>query len=183
MPKWGQQFDLIYRHTPFNGNDLGTLAGIQTALYFPGLTKNSGIKIDQGYQVKIFISRNSFSNFIRFPRGFQTYQNNKMYSLATDYKFPLFYPDFSFGKLAYIKRVKASVFYDFAWLSVPVEMNGEIIPNDHKLKMQSLGLELTADLHMLRFFAPIEIGTRSIYLPDFNTFKCDLLLSIHFNGY
>ena len=183
MPKWGQQFDLIYRHTPFNGNDLGTLTGIQSALYFPGLTKNSGIKINQGYQEKRFISRNSFSNFLRFPRGFQTYQNNKMYSLATDYKFPIFYPDFSFGKLAYIKRVKGSVFYDFAWLSVPVEINGEIFPNDHELKMQSLGLELTADLHLLRFFAPLEIGCRTIYLPDFNTFKFDLLLSIHFNGY
>ncbi len=183
MPKWGQQFDLIYRHTPFNGNDLGTLTGIQFALYFPGLTKNSGVKIDQGYQVKSFISRNSFSNFLRFPRGFQTYQNNKIYSLATDYKFPLFYPDFSFGKLAYIKRVKASVFYDFAWLSVPVEINGQIIPNDHELKMQSLGLELTADLHLLRFFAPLEFGCRSIYLPDFNTFKFDLLLSINFNGH
>ena len=183
MPKWGQQFDLIYRHTPFNGNDLGTLAGIQSAFYFPGLTKNSGIKIYQGYQEKSFSSENSFANFVNFPRGFQSYQNNKMYSLATDYKFPLFYPDFSFGKLAYVKRVKASVFYDYAWLSVPVEVNGKIIPNDHELKMQSLGLELTADLHVLRFFAPIEIGCRSIYLPEFNTFKFDFLLSMHFNGY
>ncbi|HEX7584972.1 MAG TPA: hypothetical protein VF373_09810, partial [Prolixibacteraceae bacterium] len=183
MPKWGQQFDVIYRHTPFIGNDLGTLSGIQSVLFFPGLTKNSGLKIYQGYQEKSFSSENSFSNFISFPRGFQSYENNKMYSLAADYKFPLFYPDLSIGKLAYIKRLKASLFYDYAWLSVPIKTNGEIFINDHELQMKSFGVELTSDLHVLRFFAPIEIGFRTVYRPDFQDFQFNLLLSINFNGF
>ena len=182
MPKWGQQLDLIFRHTPFVGNDLGTFAGIQSVLFFPGLTKNSGLKIYQGYQEKNFKTENSFSDFISFPRGFQSYQNNKMYSLAIDYKIPLFYPDISFGKLCYIKRVKTSLFYDYAWLSVPVDKNGEIFPNNFEMRMKSIGLELTSDLHVLRFFAPIEIGCRTMYLPDFKTFRFDFLFSINFNG-
>lgn len=184
MPKWGQQVDLIFRHTPFVGNDLGTLSGIQSVLYFPGLWKNAGFKIYQGYQEKRFVGHSTFSNFIRFPRGFQSYQNNKMYSLAVDYKFPLFYPDFSIGKLAYVKRLKSSLFYDYAWLSLPaVDRNGKIYPNHLQGEQISLGIELTADFHALRFFAPIELGVRSIYRPDFRDFGFDLLMSIDFNGF
>ncbi|HZL11422.1 MAG TPA: hypothetical protein VFC65_15660 [Prolixibacteraceae bacterium] len=182
MPRWGQMFDLIYRHTPFTGSDLGTLSGAQSIFYFPGLTKNSGLKIYQGYQEKNFTSY-SFSDFIRFPRGFQSSLNNKMYSLAADYKFPVFYPDFSIGKLAYIKRLKASLFYDYAWLSVPKIENHKIYSNDHVVEMKSFGVEMTSDLHVLRFFAPVEIGFRTTYRPDYGDFQFNLLLSTDFSGF
>ena len=109
-----------------------------------------------------------------------------MYSIAVDYKFPVLYPDFSIGKLAYIKRLKSSLFYDYAWLSVPVQdENGKIYPNYNELKMKSFGLELTSDLHVLRFFAPIEIGFRTVYrpYPEFRDFQFNLLLAINFNGF
>lgn len=185
MPKWGQQFDIIYRHTPFVGSDLGTLSGIQSVIYFPGFSKNDGLKIYQGFQNKSFTSSSyNFANFVRVPRGFYGYQNNKMYSLAADYKFPILYPDLSIGKLAYIKRIKSSLFYDYAWLSMPTrDQNGTIYPNSLEMKMKSLGIELTSDLHVLRFFAPIEIGFRSVYRPDFQDFQFNLLFSINFNGF
>ena len=183
MPRWGQQFDVIFRHTPFPGNNLGSLSGIQSVLYFPGLTKNDGIKIYQGYQEKIFNKNHNFSNFVRFPRGFQGIQNNKMYSLAADYRIPLAYPDMSIGKLLYLKRIKASLFYDYAWLSAPIlDRNKIIIPNHYQLEMNSFGLELTSDVHVLRFFAPIDLGVRSIYLPASESFRFELLFSIDFNG-
>ncbi len=184
QPKWGQQLDVIYRHTPFGDNDIGTLSGIQSVLFFPALGANAGLRVYQGYQVKSFTNSYSFSDVVRFPRGFESYQNNKMYSLAADYKIPLFYPDFSFGKLTYIKRIKSSFFYDWAWLSVPLtDKNGVIFPNAKEMKLQSMGLELTADLHVLRFFAPIELGFRSIYRPEFNDFQFNVLFSINFNGF
>jgi hypothetical protein len=184
MPKWGQQFDLIYRYTPFIGNDLGTLAGIQSALFFPGPTRHSGIRVYQAYQEKKFTNSYNFSNFVHFPRGFSGYQNNKVYSLSVDYKFPICYPDFSVGKLAYIKRLKSSVFYDYSWLSVPiVDKNGTLFPNDHEMKLKSFGFELTSDLHLLRFFAPFQLGFRSVYRPEFQDFVFDLLFSVDFNGF
>jgi len=184
MPRWGQQFDLIYRYTPFIGKNLGTMAGIQSVLFFPGLTRHSGIRVYQGYQEKRFTRSYSFSNFVHFPRGFRGYQNNKVYSLSVDYKFPICYPDFSLGKLAYIKRLKSSVFYDYSWLSVPiVDKNGTSFPNHHEMKLKSIGLELTSDLHLLRFFAPLELGFRSVYRPEFQDFAFDLLVSIDFNGF
>ena len=183
MPRWGQQFDVIFRHTPFHGNNLGTLSGIQSLLYFPGLTKNDGIKIYQGYQEKTFNQNYNFSNFVRSPRGFQGFQNNKMYSLAADYRIPLVYPDLSLGQLVYLKRIKTSVFYDYAWLSAPIlDQNDKIIPNHYQFEMNSFGLELTSDMNILRFFAPIDLGVRSIYLPASASFRFELLFSIDFNG-
>lgn len=184
LPRWGQQFDIIFRHTPFVGNDLGSLSGIQSVLYFPGILKNDGFKVYQGYQKKIFSQNHNFSNFVRTPRGFQSFQNNRMYSFAADYQTPIAYPDLSIGKLIYLKRIKSSLFYDYARLSVPVmDNNGKIIQNHHQLSINSLGLELISDMHILRFFAPFEFGVRSIYLPDSSDFRFDFLLSINFNGF
>lgn len=185
IPKWGQQLDIIFRHTPFVGSNLGTLSGIQSILFFPGFSKNDGFKIYQGFQNKSFSSNGyNFSNFVRVPRGFYGYQNNQMYSLAADYEFPVLYPDFSIGKLAYIKRIKSSFFYDYAWLSMPTrDQDGNIYPNSLEMDMKSFGIELTSDLHVLRFFAPIEFGFRSIYRPEFKDFQFNLLFSINFNGY
>jgi hypothetical protein len=184
QPKWGQQFDFIYRHTPFGGGDFGTLSGIQSVLYFPAFGDNSGLRIYQGYQVKNITPSYSFSNFVRFPRGFQAYENNKMYSLAADYKIPLFYPDINFGKLFYIKRIKTALFYDWAWLSVPVaDENGAISLNAREMRLRSYGVEITSDFHVLRFFAPIELGFRSVYRPEYSDFQFNVLFSINFNGF
>jgi hypothetical protein len=184
MPRWGQQLDLIFRHTPLIGNDLGTLAGVQSVFYFPGIGKNHGLKIYQGYQEKVFSQTHAFSNFVRMPRGIQSYQNNRMYSLSADYRMPLIYPDVSLGRLLYLKRVKTSLFYDYAWLSVPVlDRNKRIVPNHQQLKLNTIGMELTSDVHFLRFFAPVEIGIRSIYLPDSSDFRFELLFSVDFNGF
>jgi hypothetical protein len=88
------------------------------------------------------------------------------------------------GKLAYIKRLKSSVFYDYSWLSVPiVDKNGTLFPNDHEMKLKSFGFELTSDLHLLRFFAPFQLGFRSVYRPEFQDFVFDLLFSVDFNGF
>jgi hypothetical protein len=111
-------------------------------------------------------------------------ENNKLYSFAADYMTPLSYPDLSLGKLFYFKRIKSSLFYDYAFLSVPiVDKNHVIVPNQYQMTMNSLGLELTSDLHVLRFFAPVEMGFRTIYRPEFQDFQFNLLLSVDFNGF
>ena len=185
IPRWGQQLDFIYRHTPFIGNDLGTLSGIQSVIYFPGLARNDGFKIYQGYQEKNFTNHYSFPDFVRFPLGFQSYNNNKMYSLAIDYKFPISYPDLSIGKLFYIKRLRSSLFYDFAWLSMPAsDENGNIYPNYHELDMRSFGLDFTSDLHVLRFLHLLKLVLEQFTGLTFRTYSiiyCSLLISMVFS--
>lgn len=185
QPRWGQLLDVVFRHTPYRTYELGSLFGVQSTLYFPGFLRNDGFKFYQGFQNKIIADNGySFANIVRFPRGFASYQNNKMYSMAIDYKLPLFYPDFSLGKLAYFKRIKSSFFYDYAWLSMPVrDKNGKLYQNSFTADMKSLGVEMSSDLHVLRFFAPIEVGLRTVYRPDYQDFQFNILLSVNFNGF
>jgi hypothetical protein len=83
-----------------------------------------------------------------------------------------------------VKRLKAGLFYDFAWLSVPAhDENGKIYLNYHEFNMKSIGVELTSDLHILRFFAPLEVGFRTIYRPHYSDLQFNLLLSVDFNGF
>eukprot|EP00825_Cyclidium_porcatum_P026812 TRINITY_DN28813_c0_g1_i2.p1 TRINITY_DN28813_c0_g1~~TRINITY_DN28813_c0_g1_i2.p1 ORF type:complete len:231 (+),score=17.50 TRINITY_DN28813_c0_g1_i2:97-789(+) len=172
----------VSTQSTWGDSDLGSLSGIQATLYLPGIAKNDGFRIYQGFQNKSFFSNSyNFANFIRVPRGYSGYQNNKMYSLAIDYKFPICYPDFSIGKLAYIKRIKSSLFYDYAWLSMPTrDSAGKIYSNSLEMEMKSLGLELSSDLHVLRFFAPIEIGFRSVYLPNYGEFSVQFVVFSQF---
>lgn len=184
LPRWGQQFDLIYRNTPYIGKDLGTNFGVNSILYFPGIMRNHGVKIYQGYQQKVFTSNHTFGNLVRSPRGFQTYQNNEMYSFSVDYEFPILYPDISFSKLAFFKRIKSSVFYDFSWLSVPARTKeGTLIPNYDQFTQKSTGFDLTTDFHGLRFFAPVEMGVRTIYRPEFQDYTFQFIFSVDFNGF
>lgn len=184
MPKWGYQLEMIYRHTPFGAYRQGSIKGVQSNIYIPGLLKNNGIKIYQGYQVKTYSATSGFSNFVHFPRGIQSYTNNKMYSLSVDYRMPLVYPDASVGKLLYLKRIKTSLFYDYAWLSAPrFTQNHTFIPNYYQFALNSTGLDLTADIHLLRSIIPMQAGLRSVYLPKTGKMVYELLFSVDFNGF
>jgi hypothetical protein len=93
-----------------------------------------------------------------------------MYSFSVNYKLPLFYPDWSLGSAMYIKRFKLNVFYDFAGGS----------EEDIIYKSSSTGAELTADLHILRFVFPFELGVRSYYLPDEEQIGWQFLFGVSF---
>jgi hypothetical protein len=104
-----------------------------------------------------------------------------MISFAGDYKFPVFYPEWSLGGLVYIQRLKASVFADFAKLNANLYSNGKVT-GTFDSNISSVGLEFTGDVNFLRFYAPVEIGFRSSYLPKLNSVNFDFLISIDFNS-
>lgn len=180
--KWGQTFEFIYRHSPSGKIDFGTLVAGQSYLYFPGLMKNQGLRVYNAYQEKTITNRNSFSNSIRIPRGYHSIQNTSFYSFAGDYRLPIVCPDLSIGKLAYIKRIRASLFYDYGKYKSPVfsEDGDYVLSVDRNIS--SLGIELISDLHALRFFAPLQVGLRSIYRPTFQDMQFEFLFSIDFSG-
>lgn len=172
FPKWGQTIELNYRHTPFSGNNMGSIFSAETNLYFPGIIRHQGLWCYAGYQ-----QRNegdtlnySFSNLINYPRGYIGTYDDQLLSLSFNYKFPLFYPDFSAGSVFYFKRFKLNLFYDWAqgW--------------DKKLitTYETCGAELTADLHILRFVYPFELGVRSMFFPLSSTWGWEFLYSVSF---
>lgn len=181
FPNFGFVADIIYKHTPVGSTDLGNLFLGQSIIYLPGLLSNHGIKLYSGLQDKNLSSDYSFSETIRYPRGYGKINTTRTYSFASDYKMPLFYPEWSVGNLVYLQRVKVSLFADFAILNGNNYDNGTITGTYNK-DISSFGFELTGDMNFLRFYAPIEMGTRASYLPEFKKVYFDFLFSIDFNS-
>ena len=183
VPDWGQAFDLIFRHKPGGGTGIGSLKAAEAYLYFPGLYKNQAIRLYNGIQLKNTNETLSFSDVVRFPRGISHYQNKRLYSFAADYIMPLFYPDISFGKFFYLKRIRSSLFYDFSNIRSNIYQDNAVV-GSYTGNLSSTGIELTGDGYFLRFLsAPVSIGTRAIYIPDYKEFRLEFLLSVNFGSF
>ena len=169
-PRWGQVAEVNYLHSPFNKYP-GSVFALEGVLYFPGILKHHGIRFYSGYQYRHEIYYR-FSDFITYPRGYDNIYETKVLSLSLNYAMPLFYPDLSLGPVIYIKRVKATLFYDYARFFT--------MPGTH---IQSAGMDLTADFHLFGHFIPFEAGLRSVYKPDVQQFVFQFLFNINLSGF
>jgi len=170
FPRWGQDIALNFRHAPFGSNDIGSIGAAEANFYFPGFFSHHGWWLYTGYQQR---NDNKFygyqySGFVNYPRGIIGQYDENLASLSFNYKFPFARIDFSMGSILYFKRFKLNLFYDWSQGWSPGEKN----------IYQSTGAELTADIHLLRFPYPVEMGIRSIYFPQTNTYGWGLLYSI-----
>jgi hypothetical protein len=180
-PNFGVVFDTYHKYSPGGNESLGTLSAGLGILYLPGVLPNHGIKIYAGAQKKEKGETYSFSDVIQIPRGCETIENYNYQSYSIDYRLPLLNPDFSVGALTYIRRINASLFVDYANLNGYIYTNGAVT-GTFNTQFSSCGMELTGELNFLRFYAPVEIGFRSSYLPDAGNFVFDFLLSIDFTS-
>ncbi|MCK9423852.1 MAG: hypothetical protein M0Q38_14775 [Bacteroidales bacterium] len=169
-PHIGQSIDVNFRNTPFGGNNIGSIFAAVINLYFPGIIRHQGLWISGGYQHRQDFSdlSYSFSNIVAYPRGYTGAYDQALLSTGVNYKFPLLYPDLSVGSVLYVKRLKMNLYYDWA--------NG--MNTGYINTYQSLGGELTADFHLLRFVGPIEMGIRSLYYPGDGSWGFEFLYSI-----
>jgi len=180
-PNFGFTADALYRHTPVGEIDLGSLILGQTYLFFPGVLRNHGIRFYVGAQDKKSSGTIGFSDIIRYPRGWGKISTTQMVSFASDYKFPVFYPEWSVGGLVYLQRVNASLFADYANLTGNIYKNGTVAGTFNS-NISSYGIELTGNANFFRFYAPVEIGFRTSYLPEMQNVYFDFLFSIDFNS-
>ncbi|MFZ4547509.1 MAG: hypothetical protein ACOYN4_08745, partial [Bacteroidales bacterium] len=170
-PRWGQVLNLGFRNTPFGDNNYGSIASISTRFYFPGLLQHHGLRLDLNWQERRPGSY-YYPNQINLPRGYYMFTVNSLKIFALSYKFPLLYPDFSLGPLAYFKRIKATLFYD----------GGTGVTKGDSWKLQSTGVELTLDLHVLRFVFPMDLGFRFGYRPVEKSYFVDFLFSVNLSN-
>jgi len=170
-PRWGQMLNLGFRNTPFGDNDYGQIASLSTRFYFPGLLQHHGFRLDLNWQERK-PGRYYYPNQINLPRGYYLFTVNSLKCYALSYKFPLLYPDFSLGPVAYFKRIKTTLFYD----------GGKGITNGDSWKLQSTGVELTSDLHVLRFVFPMDLGFRFGYRPIEKSYFVDFLFSVNLSN-
>jgi len=171
IPRWGQLLEFNYRHTPFDGDSASSIFAAQIVLYFPGLFRHHGFRFYGGYQDRL-VDYYRYGGLISLPRGYSGIFADRVLSGSVSYEFPIFYPDWHIGPVIYMKRLKAALFYDHAW----------IFDTEPGQSYNSIGADLTLDFHLFRHFAPLEAGLRSIYFPESGRFEFEFLYRLNLDG-
>lgn len=141
--RWGQDFSVTYRNLPFARNLTGDLLVFRSNFWFPGLGINHSLQVSVNAQRV----SGAFSGTEDIPTvaGYSSlpFAGVLKNTVLTDYRFPIAYPDWEIGPLAYIKRIRGAVFADF-----------ENSLSGNGLSPRTYGAELAADMNLLRFYLP-----------------------------
>jgi hypothetical protein len=170
-PRWGQMLDVRYQHTPMKGLQLGEIFSAESMLYFPGIGRHHSLNAYMAYQ-QINSRDGYFNDIIASPQGIPLNGFHQMLCGKFSYELPLFYPDWSIFSALYIKRFRAGLHYDQAFIM------------DYKYQTasyNSAGLSLLGDFHIARFLAPISLGCRATYTFYNKKIIYELIYSINFN--
>jgi hypothetical protein len=170
FPRWGQEINLNYIRSLDWTNKNSVLAG-DLKLYFPGIGKHHSIELSGGYQKKEQVYYN-FQDFISYPFGYTNIYQKEIVSLHTGYSLPLLYPDWRISHLLFIKRIKATFFYDYA----------EGFDQTPHNKYSTAGLDLRLDLCPVNFLIPLDIGLRSGYMLENNKLAFQFLIDFNLDS-
>ena len=166
----GQTIDLQYRHTPFGNGDMGRVFAGQFSAFFPGAGRHHSLLFSAFYQehrepdFQLNTINYGFPGLISRPRGISHRSDAKLFGASLDYAFPLAYPEWTVPWILYLKRVYLNVFADYA-RATPMSASSVIPVLPETETLTSAGLDVVGDMHLLRFFSPVRLGLRSIYLP------------------
>ncbi len=105
----GQYASIIANHEFVSGSNQFTFYG---KIFLPGLLRHDNITISYGFDSKT--GAYPFSSQLNLPRGYSGIDYNLMRKVSATYHLPLFYPDWGWRPLFYIKRVRGKAFYDYA---------------------------------------------------------------------
>lgn len=152
-PRWGQNLSLTFRHRPFSTGSSGEILSIRTNFYFPGLLTNHSLQLRFAAQKNSGIYTGSYD--IPMVSGWGHFHSPIVRNTAmANYRLPLFYPDWSIGSLAYIKRFQGLLFSDFQNI-------------DKSLTPKSFGIGLSADFNVFRYVLPdINVSAKLTYIND-----------------
>ena len=165
LPRVGFSFSGGYYHAPFKNQIFGAVANGGFTAYLPGPLRHQTLKLSLYHQKQypLDMSRPAFINLISAPRGIHGVFGEVLTRYSADWVFPIAYPDLELGSLLYLKRIRGGIWTDY--------MTGSNVlvyePNPHyeNKSYQTLGLDLVADLNILRISFPLSMGGRIIYEP------------------
>lgn len=169
-PKFGQNLQFLFRHSPFD-QEISEQIFAAATLYFPGVLRHHGVRLSLAYQQQT-AGYYSFGNVISFPRGYTDLFYDEATVAKLDYVFPLFYPDISVPGFIYLKRVRGAIFADF--------MHGS--GTHQPTQLSSAGAEIYTDLHFFNLPAPVIIGGRLSRTFDTQQWVSELLFGINFSA-
>lgn len=175
-PRLGYQLRLQHLFSPFNTENYGHLYAARLTTYLPGLRKNDGLMLRFGYQYQNTDGKAFFfpKRLLDSPRGYDyLYQTRQMVLAKADYAFSIFCPDVSLGNLAYIKRFRSNLFYDF----IANQKNKEQQRWD---TYHAIGADILADCNFFRLNFPVSVGIRMTQPLDYGSFQAEGLFSLSF---
>lgn len=178
LSRWGQTLDVELYNTPYGGDFEGKLFAARAELYFPGFFKHHFLYTRFGYQESLQgpeTNLYTFRNRIAKPRGHSYPDDETFYSMSVNYALPIWYPDIALGPVLYIQRIKANAFYDYGQgkghqYYYSTESNRAYFTTSDQV-YQSVGVETTFDINVMRFLPKFELGFRTTYRfqNDYNT--------------
>jgi hypothetical protein len=173
-PKWGLVVQSALKHAPLHEGQFGYMYCAYGRVYLPGIAKHHSLQLSGGWQEQQ-TGEYLFSSMLGFPRGYLTGRSEKLSIGLAEYRFPFLYPDKNLSWLVYLKRLSANVFCHTA-------INRYQMRNSWQSdQMLSVGVDILADINVLRLFFPINIGVRTVYIPETKQVQPNLLLSLSFN--
>lgn len=119
-----------------------------------GLSPNHNLVLHAGLKYEPDRNPYQFMDLFVYPRGYTIPRNDWMLTLQSAYHFPLVYPDFGFWGIFYCSRVRAAVFADYGYASIPAGLYGN--PNE---TFFSVGSELIFDTRWFNL-SDIPLGIR-----------------------
>jgi len=145
---------------------------VQGALYLPGLVRYHGIVLEAEREEQRRVNY-LFSSQYAMPRGYDGLTAERFGRAGATYAFPLFYPDYAVGPLAYFRRVQGNVFYDYGYAARR--------DNSVRILLRSFGAEVTTDVSPIELRATMRAGLRVNYrVDDLPHFRTNVLLSLPF---
>lgn len=177
-PRLGSFFSFTYTHTPLNKRQFGDMYSLEGRIYLPGIGKHHHLFFNAGLQKQMIQEYYLPFSRVKFPRGYLASLSKFMGTLAVNYAFPLFYPDFSIESVLYLKRIHTNLFFDYGYGIDIMEHKpeGYVKYTDN---YSSFGIELTADFHPLRFIFPVSAGIRAGYMPLRASAFVDFIFSVN----
>lgn len=170
-PRWGQHAALNFRalkNQADRGGPSSTLWSLRTVFYFPGIMHHHSLQVRLNYQR----GKGTYQdvNDIPMVSGYVHLPPELVRSTALfTYRFPVAYPDWEVGNLAYITRIKGGIFSDFQNID-----RHNLLKN----RPRTWGIEIRADLNLLRFYLPrFDVGGRLIYVPESGQFLANYSFS------
>ncbi|MES2655908.1 MAG: hypothetical protein V4620_09990 [Bacteroidota bacterium] len=162
MPRFGQALN-VYYGTNVSGDKANKLQA-QATIYFPGIIRNHGIRLEAGFNQEDLTNNYRFIDNFKHARGYTAILGDQEMVYSINYALPLFYPDWGFGGLFYLKRINANVFGDFSQVRRDAQ--------NKTFDQNSAGFELTFNV-VLGNFIPLNLGYRSSYLSNKDYYTAD----------
>ena len=166
LPRLGATLNGGYYTAPGN-RVIGSVAIGGITAYLPGILRHQTIRLSAYYQQQypLDMSHPAFISLLSMPRGMQERVYGEiLIRYSADYVFPLLYPDLELGPVLFLKRIRAALWTDYMEGTNVIVFEPD--PHYEDRNYWTCGMDLVADMNILRISFPLSVGGRVSYAPE-----------------